>query len=194
MKKYISFSLIIILLTFLFYSITFSQKKKKPILKDKNVKIKLDTLNEEIKELIEQIKEEPVFANVKSKDSNSINTIVPLTKEQIERVNIFYIDSLAQTALNSDVKSFLNAACKYLKENAKANIYIVGHSNNNFISVEENSKYSNDLAFSVLKFLLSKGISKNRIFSFGIGNKQPITNSSVENFKNYRIEIKFKNQ
>ncbi len=182
------------MLTFLFYSITFSQKKKKPILKDRNVKIKLDTLNEEIKELIEQIKEEPVFANVKSKDSNSINTIIPLTKEQIERVNIFYIDSLAQTALNSDVKSFLNAACKYLKENAKANIYIVGHSNNNFISVEENSKYSNDLAFSVLKFLLSKGISKNRIFSFGIGNKQPITNSSVENFKNNRIEIKFKNQ
>lgn len=80
----------------------------------------------------------------------------------------------------------------YLKSNKKINIEIGGHTDNHGTH-EANIKLSTYRAKSVYNYLISRGISKDRMKVIGYGETQPLYPNDTEEHKglNRRIEIVF---
>jgi OmpA-OmpF porin, OOP family len=79
----------------------------------------------------------------------------------------------------------------YLKDNATLKIQIEGHTDNQG-DPKANKKLSLERAYNVREYLVSKGISGNRIKFVGLGDTQPVSaNDTEENRKlNRRVEYK----
>jgi outer membrane protein OmpA-like peptidoglycan-associated protein len=86
----------------------------------------------------------------------------------------------------------IDKVCKILTETSNLNVEIVGHTDS-IGSAEYNEILSMKRAISVRDYLVSKGISVERINCLGLGASKPLLpNTSEENrAKNRRIEFKF---
>lgn len=106
----------------------------------------------------------------------------------IELNDIYY----ATVSYTIDAKSFvvLDAFASFLKENPNIIIEIRGHTDN-IGSLQTNIVLSNNRAKSVYDYVITKGISKNRLTYKGYGPKMPIESNDTEygRSKNRRTEF-----
>jgi outer membrane protein OmpA-like peptidoglycan-associated protein len=146
-----------------------------------------------IPEIVEQVKEEPVFANEQAKEDKVVKTeekIKVLTSEEVVKLKTILYFSDTQIQLNQNMKDYLASVAVYLKEHPKATVVIDTHTDNRGLPAE-NKKKSDDRASAALKYLLSKTISKARIFAKGLGDIKPVGDNNTDEGrrKNRRIEI-----
>lgn len=103
--------------------------------------------------------------------------------------NLFFDYNKAD--LQTDSHSELNSLVEFLKSNEGIKIEIIGHTDDQG-SASYNLKLSKDRAMSVMEYLSSNGITKERLSAVGFGKNKPIvSNDSNENrAKNRRVEFK----
>lgn len=89
----------------------------------------------------------------------------------------------------------LDNAIVGLKRNAKAKVEIEGHTSSEG-SDSFNQKLSEDRANSVMEYMISKGISKDRVTAVGYGSSRPKEDNATEAGRkaNRRIEIRVVNK
>jgi len=85
----------------------------------------------------------------------------------------------------------LNRLLSFLSHNPKIKIEISGHTDN-IGGDEYNNKLSNDRASSVLSYLITGGIDKNRLVSIGYGRSKPVSTNDTDEGRqlNRRVEVK----
>ena len=92
-----------------------------------------------------------------------------------------------------DPKSFqeLDEVVAMLKENPKMEIQLEGHTDNRG-NAEANVKLSQSRVDAVKKYMVSKGISKNRVMTKAFGGSKPIATEDTEEAraKNRRVEMR----
>lgn len=92
-----------------------------------------------------------------------------------------------------DPKSFgeLDEVAQMMKENSKMEIQLEGHTDNQG-SAKANLKLSEDRVEAVKKYLVSKGISKDRVKTKAYGGSQPLPNEMTQEAraKNRRVEMR----
>lgn len=101
-----------------------------------------------------------------------------------------YFDFNKHTLKSISFKS-INALVKEMKKNTNLVIEIAGHTDN--IGKDDyNRRLSQRRANSVRKYLLKKGILKNRIISKGYGETSPVTTNKTKigRQRNRRVEIR----
>lgn len=108
---------------------------------------------------------------------------------QIVMNNIFFETGKAN--LNTAASTDLNRLVIYMQDNPSARVEIQGHTDSTG-SVAINNKLSQDRANSVVRYLVSQGISNSRLSAKGFGSSQPVdTNATAEGrANNRRVEIK----
>lgn len=96
--------------------------------------------------------------------------------------------------MSSSFYGSLNAISKTLKEYNKSAIQIVGHTDNTGNS-EKNQILSERRAMAVADYLISQGISPQRVHHYGLGARSPIADNSTEYGRqtNRRVEVEIKN-
>jgi len=101
-----------------------------------------------------------------------------------------YFES-GKTNLNTNKSDDLNKLIQFLKDNPEAKLDIIGHTDN-VGNRAGNMKLSQQRAASIVNYLVSKGIHKDRLVAKGYGPDQPIeSNATAEGkAKNRRVEIK----
>lgn len=92
-----------------------------------------------------------------------------------------------------DPKSFgeLDEVAQMMKENSKMEIQLEGHTDNQG-SAKANMKLSEDRVEAVKKYLVSKGIGKDRIKTKALGGSQPLSNEMTQEARafNRRVEMR----
>ncbi|WP_276373879.1 OmpA family protein [Chryseolinea sp. H1M3-3] len=92
-----------------------------------------------------------------------------------------------------DPKSFneLDEVAQMMKENSKMVIQLEGHTDNQG-SAKANLKLSEDRVEAVKKYLVSKGIGKDRVKTKALGGSQPLSNEMTQEAraKNRRVEMR----
>jgi OmpA-OmpF porin, OOP family len=92
-----------------------------------------------------------------------------------------------------DPKSFdeLDEVAQMMKENSKMEIQLEGHTDNQGSS-KANLKLSEDRVEAVKKYLVSKGIAKDRIKTKALGGSQPLSNEMTQQARalNRRVEMR----
>lgn len=149
-----------------------------------------------IPEIVEQVKEEPVFANEMAQEKKEVKQeekvkVVP-AEDLLKMKKLFYI-SEATVQLSTPMKEWLNSVVLYMKEHPKSTVIIDGHSDNRG-TPEDNEKRANERANYALKYLMSKSIPKGRIFAKGNGDRKGIGDNRTDEGRrlNRRIEITVK--
>jgi outer membrane protein OmpA-like peptidoglycan-associated protein len=99
---------------------------------------------------------------------------------------------LGKSALTRESYKELDRIVEFLVENPSIKIEIGGHTDNVGGS-ELNQRLSLTRAQTVSRFLIKKGVGKNRVMVKGYGSSNPVTtNSTVEGRTlNRRVEFKF---
>lgn len=94
-----------------------------------------------------------------------------------------------KSTLNKSSFAYLDNLVTYLKDNPKVKLEVQGHTN-----FADNVSLSNRRAQTVVDYLISKGIDKNRLSIKGLGGKQNIASNKTEEgrSKNRRVEFIFK--
>lgn len=89
----------------------------------------------------------------------------------------------------------LDAAIKGLKKNPKAKVEIQGHTSSEG-GDDMNQRLSEERAYAVLQYMVSKGIAKERLTATGYGSSQPKADNSTEagRKENRRIELRVLNE
>jgi len=134
---------------------------------------KMDKQAKEIKETLPGAEVERVGDGIKITLNESIVT--------------FAFDSSELTSL---AKTNLDKLTQVLVNNPDTNINIYGHTDNKG-SDDYNQKLSERRANSVRSYLMSKGISSNRLFALGEGEAMPVASNETEEgrAKNRRVEF-----
>lgn len=92
-----------------------------------------------------------------------------------------------------DPKSFgeLDEVAQMMKENSKMIIQLEGHTDNQG-SAKANMKLSEERVEAVKKYLVSKGISKDRVKTKALGGSQPLSNEMTQEARafNRRVEMR----
>lgn len=88
----------------------------------------------------------------------------------------------------------LNSISVVLKEYDKSTIQVVGHTDNTG-TFEKNQLLSENRAKSVSQYLVSQGISSERIHNYGLGPRQPVADNGTDAGRqsNRRVEILINN-
>lgn len=97
---------------------------------------------------------------------------------------------LGSSTLNSDTKLELNNLAELMKKEPSISIRVDGHTDSQG-DEQSNQKLSEQRANSVKKYLVQKGVDKNRIQTRGFGDNRKLSNENTEEGKqkNRRIEI-----
>jgi outer membrane protein OmpA-like peptidoglycan-associated protein len=177
MKNLLKYTLLLLLIIFGIHTI-YSQKVNKT---KKNISD------------VEQVKEEPVFAN----DQSSEDTIVKFEKkvkkfnsDEAFKLKTILYENETQVQISSQMKDYLNSVALFMKENPKSTVIIDTHSDNIDPKFVDDIN-SNERANNCLKYLISKQISRTRIFAKGNGDIKPVGDTKTDEGrrKNRRIEI-----
>ncbi len=118
--------------------------------------------------------------------------ITPLRKGEKIILDNVYFDA-NKSVIKSESFEEMNRLYDFLKANPGCKIEIGGHTNG-LCTETYCEKLSLNRANAVREYLVSKGIDRNRISTFGYGSKEPIdSNDTPEGRKrNQRVEITFK--
>ncbi|TAL66872.1 MAG: OmpA family protein [Bacteroidetes bacterium] len=102
----------------------------------------------------------------------------------------YFFPSSASTSLTGDAREYLDNVAEYLKANPSSTVRIVGHSDDQG-TFSQNQKRSEDRANQVVQYLVSRGISKGRLFPRGDGARVPVGDNRNEEGRkrNRRVEI-----
>jgi outer membrane protein OmpA-like peptidoglycan-associated protein len=116
--------------------------------------------------------------------------LTPIEKGLTFRLNNIFFD-FDKSILKEESFPELNRLVNFLNENIFLKIEIAGHTDNQG-NDSYNLKLSKDRANAVLEYLISKGISRNRITSVGYGETKPISTNDNEEGRqlNRRVEVK----
>lgn len=92
--------------------------------------------------------------------------------------------------INSGFYPTLNSVAKVLKEYNKTNVIVSGYTDNTG-SASYNQSLSERRAGSVSNYLAAQGVSSNRLFSQGFGERNPIASNATASGRsaNRRVEI-----
>lgn len=109
--------------------------------------------------------------------------------QQIVLKNIYFETNKAD--LNTTASTDLQVLIKYLQDNPLARIEIQGHTDSKG-SKALNDRLSKNRALSVLNYLVSKGIDRQRLVANGYGSSRPVDNNATAEGRanNRRVEIK----
>lgn len=110
------------------------------------------------------------------------------SKAMVILKNVFF--GTNETTLKPESIVELDQVVSLLKENPSVKILITGHTDN-IGKPEDNLKLSEGRALSVVNYLVSKGISKDRLAHKGFGATKPLANNDTEEgrAKNRRTEL-----
>ncbi|MCX8050631.1 MAG: OmpA family protein [Chlorobi bacterium] len=116
----------------------------------------------------------------------------PLPRIVPNQLQIFSgYSSPTDTALTDEMRRYLDAVAEYLKQNPRAEVRIVGHSDNFGGSPAQTQRVSDERALQVVRYLLSKGIPRERLLASGLGARSPIQSNRTPQGRaaNRRVEI-----
>ncbi len=93
-------------------------------------------------------------------------------------------------SLTPQMIEYLDAVVEFMKNNPRIELSVVGHTDN-FGTMGETQKVSEQRADAVVAYLASKGINRNRILARGEGSRAPIASnvSATGRQQNRRLEI-----
>ena len=131
-----------------------------------------------------------IIADLTTRDVFPINVQLEKFKDEVfglSRINF----ETGKSILTSISLPVLDAFIKVLKDNPDLKFEISGHSDN-VGSPESNKKLSSERAQACVNYMISKGISSDRLKPVGYGQDKPLVpNSTPENrAKNRRVEAK----
>lgn len=115
--------------------------------------------------------------------------LVPLEVGQIIRLNNIFFD-FGKATLRPESYIELDEVVNVLKNNSKMEIEMSGHTDN-VGSEDANLKLSEDRAKAVKDYIVSKGISENRIISKGYGKSKPITSNDTDEGRQLNRRVEF---
>lgn len=138
-----------------------------------------------------------VIGNKMDKQAREIKTALP--GAEVERVNegikITFNETMVNFAFNSSeltstAKSNLEKLAEVLVNNPDTNINIYGHTDSKGAD-DYNKTLSEKRANSVVNYLSSLGIARNRMVATGLGEAEPIADNTTEEgrAKNRRVEF-----
>jgi outer membrane protein OmpA-like peptidoglycan-associated protein len=120
--------------------------------------------------------------------NNSVRKDVAMTRDIVRLLVYFDFDKATlQPASTVD----LNRAVDWLKANPSVKVELAGHTDN-VGAKDYNHKLSHDRAQSVMDYLVSKGVSSQRVTAKGLGMVEPITTNDTEDGRamNRRVEFR----
>lgn len=111
------------------------------------------------------------------------------TAKNIVLNNIYF--ATGKTAFDESSSTDLQKLVQFLKDNPDLKLEIQGHTDN-VGSVTGNKKLSEQRALSIVNYLVTKGVEKNRLTAKGYGSTLPIESNATEDgrAKNRRVEMK----
>ncbi len=138
-----------------------------------------------------------IIGNKMDKQAREIKTALP--GAEVERVNegikVTMKENMVNFAFNSSelsssAKTNLDKLAKVLVNNPDTNINIYGHTNNKGTDAY-NMTLSEKRANSVVNYLASHGVKKNRMFAKGMGESDPVATNETEagRAENRRVEF-----
>lgn len=142
----------------------------------------------------EVIKKEEIN-KLKSSESTFKADNIKMEIGELEIGKSFTIDNIlfatSSYELSDDAKFVLNQFIKFLKENPNVSVEIEGHTDD-LGDNEENFTLSENRADATMNYLISKGISEDRLESYGFGETDPKVenNNSSNRAKNRRTDFK----
>lgn len=146
----------------------------------------------------EQVSEEPVFAKEMAKDTTKKDAPKLVDKPKVDKIEVgkplaYSFPTGESVTLSQKMKDQLNAYAEQLKLNPNSFVEIIGYSDNRGTPIEL-KKRSEDRANNAKRYLISKGVSREKIFARGEGaTKAKATNDTEEGRRmNRRIEINIK--
>lgn len=130
---------------------------------------------------------------VKAMETGKVNALT--IKADLERkghVSIYGIHfDTGESKIKAESEAIIKEIAKFLKDNPKKNIYIVGHTDN-VGHFDSNMKLSENRANAVMTHLIEKmGIVAGRLKAYGIVSLSPVISNSSDKGKarNRRVEI-----
>ena len=138
-----------------------------------------------------------IIGNKMDKQAREIKTALP--GAEVERVNegikVTMKENMVNFAFNSSelsssAKTNLDKLAKVLVNNPDTNINIYGHTDNKGTDAY-NMTLSEKRAKSVVNYLASHGVKKNRMFAKGMGESDPVATNETEagRAENRRVEF-----
>lgn len=138
-----------------------------------------------------------IIGNKMDKQAREIKTALP--GAEVERVNegikVTMKENMVNFAFNSSelsssAKTNLDKLAKVLVNNPDTNINIYGHTNNKGTDAY-NMTLSEKRANSVVNYLASHGVKRNRMFAKGMGESDPVATNETEagRAENRRVEF-----
>ena len=120
----------------------------------------------------------------------SVNVAFDDTRAELQGVSF----KVGSAELVPSTLATLDKTIAGLKKNAKAKVEIEGHTSSEG-GEEYNQKLSEDRANSVRDYMISKGISKDRVTAIGYGYSRPKASNDTEEGRkqNRRIEVRVTN-
>ena len=120
----------------------------------------------------------------------SVNVALDDTRAELQGVSF----KVGSAELVPSTLATLDKTIAGLKKNAKAKVEIEGHTSSEG-GEEYNQKLSEDRANSVRDYMISKGISKDRVTAVGYGYSRPKASNDTEEGRkqNRRIEVRVTN-
>ncbi len=180
-----------------------------------SIEVKINGDDGKFAAVIKTDKPQDVLLSVKKK-GHSFDTKV-ITKKEVSRVKLgaetfkdelvameigelklgksFTIDNILFATnsyeLSGDAKFVLNRFIAFLKENPTVEVEIEGHTDD-YGNDSENMTLSEDRADATMNYIISKGISEDRLAAYGYGETQPkVPNANDRNrAKNRRTDFK----
>lgn len=160
------------------------ERLRKKVAELENAEEKLNY--EDVKRMIEEARKEKVEPVESNKDpelkmnslvGKSVQVQFELGTDVIQEKSLLVLDEIAQTLL----------------QNPEINIAIEGHTDNSG-DPNSNQKLSEKRANIVKTYIVSKGVSENRLEALGFGSTRPISSNESKEGRNQnrRVEIRYK--
>ncbi|MFY8035748.1 MAG: OmpA family protein, partial [Cyclobacteriaceae bacterium] len=132
-----------------------------------------------------------IIVDPKESVNNKIQRNILLTSTSRAIILDHLIFEMGRAVINSKSYQSLDEVVAMMKDNTKVVIQLEGHTDN-IGNAEKNMKLSQDRVDAVKKYLVSKGIDKNRIKTKAFGGTQPLSNERTEEAKalNRRVEMR----
>lgn len=132
-----------------------------------------------------------IIVDPKEAVNNKIERNILLTSTSRAIILDHLIFEMGRAVINSKSYQSLDEVVAMMKDNTKVVIQLEGHTDN-IGNAEKNMKLSEDRVEAVKKYLVSKGIDKNRIKTKAFGGTQPLSTDRTEEAKtlNRRVEMR----
>lgn len=120
---------------------------------------------------------------------SNAGSAIKVTANKVQTFNNY--STPFDTSLNVSLRSYLNNVADFLKNNPRAEVRIVGHADNFGGSPTETQRISDERALQVVRYLVSKGISRDRLLASGLGARKPVQDNrkAAGRTANRRVEI-----